>query len=257
MTNMPSAANAANKAAIIPTTIFSKEVRRMLGLSLHGWENVMVVALIIAGFFALIAGAATWAVVRLQRAELTESQNELDKYKLTVKGQVADAKKEGLEAGKAAGEANIRASEAKERAAKAELELAKMKRPRKLDTTQFANLVQILRPFGGKSFWIITEGIESPGNPNEQELLSTQLSQAFVGAGWVKVASSSPDGSLVDPERQSGTTGCQIAFKANSATEKIAALVISNLTEAGIDCDGAPDARLRENHIVIEVGKKL
>jgi hypothetical protein len=51
----------------------SKEVRRMLGLSLHGWENFMVVSLIIAGFFALIAGVTTWAVISLQRIEIAES----------------------------------------------------------------------------------------------------------------------------------------------------------------------------------------
>jgi len=54
----------------------------MLGLSLHGWENSMVVFLIIAGFFALLAGAATWAVVRLQRTEIAESKTEFDRFKL-------------------------------------------------------------------------------------------------------------------------------------------------------------------------------
>ena len=54
----------------------------MLGLSLHGWENSMVVSLIIAGGFALLAGAATWAVVRLQRIEIEASNKELEKYKI-------------------------------------------------------------------------------------------------------------------------------------------------------------------------------
>jgi hypothetical protein len=78
--------NPTNKAAIATTAATSKEVRRVLGLSLHGWENAMVISLIIAGFFALIVGAATWAVVRLQRIELAESKRELDEYKLTVEG---------------------------------------------------------------------------------------------------------------------------------------------------------------------------
>ena len=52
----------------------SKRVRLMFfGFSLHSWENAMVALLIIAGFFALLAGIATWAVVRLQRIEIAES----------------------------------------------------------------------------------------------------------------------------------------------------------------------------------------
>ncbi len=99
----------------------------MLGLSLHGWENAMVVFLIVAGFFALIAGAATWSVVRLQRIELAESKTEFDEYKLTVEGQVADAKKEGIEAGKTAGNAMLRAAELEKEAANARLETEKIK----------------------------------------------------------------------------------------------------------------------------------
>ena len=53
--------------------IFSKRVRGMFGWSLHGWENSMVVSLIVAGAFALLAGVATLQVVRLQRVEIAES----------------------------------------------------------------------------------------------------------------------------------------------------------------------------------------
>jgi hypothetical protein len=63
----------------------------MLGLSLHGWENAMVVFLIIAGFFALVAGAATWAVVRLQRIELASSEQELERYKLDTARNISEA----------------------------------------------------------------------------------------------------------------------------------------------------------------------
>jgi hypothetical protein len=68
-------------AEIAAMTATSKDVRRMLGLSLHGWENTMVVTLIVAGAFAFAAGAATWAVVKLQRAELAHSTDELARYK--------------------------------------------------------------------------------------------------------------------------------------------------------------------------------
>src|SRR5438105_15856341 len=58
------------------TATFSNRVRRMLGFSLHHWENAMVTFLVIAGAFALFAGIATWAVVTLQRVELARSEQE-------------------------------------------------------------------------------------------------------------------------------------------------------------------------------------
>jgi hypothetical protein len=109
--------NPTNKSAIAPIAAKSKVDRRMVGLSLHGWENGMVLSLIVAGFFALIAGAATWAVVRLTRLELADSKRELDAYKLTVESNVAEAKKEGIEAGKAAGNALVRAAESEKQTA--------------------------------------------------------------------------------------------------------------------------------------------
>jgi hypothetical protein len=57
----------------------------MRGLSLHGWEISMVVFLIVAGFFALLAGAATWAIVRLQRIELNPKQSLKNTSKTPVK----------------------------------------------------------------------------------------------------------------------------------------------------------------------------
>lgn len=63
----------------------------MLGFSLHGWENAMVVSLIIAGFFALIAGVSTWAVVKLQRVELAQANAESDRYKIDTAKLIAEA----------------------------------------------------------------------------------------------------------------------------------------------------------------------
>jgi hypothetical protein len=67
-TTNPTSINPMNESATV-----SKRVRRMFGLSLLGWENAMISFLIIAGFFALVAGVATWVVVRLQRVEIAES----------------------------------------------------------------------------------------------------------------------------------------------------------------------------------------
>jgi hypothetical protein len=53
--------------------VLSKKDRSLFGFSLHGWEDAMIIFLIIAGLFALLAGVATWQVVRLQRIEIAES----------------------------------------------------------------------------------------------------------------------------------------------------------------------------------------
>ena len=83
----------------------------MLGLSLSGWENAMVMFLIIAGFFALIAGAATWAVVKLQRIEIAASKSEFERYKIDAAGKIAVANVVGASALADAAKANKRAEE--------------------------------------------------------------------------------------------------------------------------------------------------
>jgi hypothetical protein len=139
MANTPTATSATNNTPMAEIAAFSKKVRRMLGLSLHGWENWMVGSLIFAAAFALIAGFSTWAVVRLQRIELADSKMEFDKYKLTVEGQVADAKKEGVRAGENAGNALVRAAALEKQAAElkaANLALEAKVAPRRLSGDQ-------------------------------------------------------------------------------------------------------------------------
>lgn len=53
--------------------ISKRDKQMFFGFSLQSWENAMVTFLIIAGVFALLAGLATWAVVRLQRVEIAEA----------------------------------------------------------------------------------------------------------------------------------------------------------------------------------------
>jgi hypothetical protein len=86
----------------IKKIVFSKKVSRMLGIDLHSWEQLMLASLGIAGLVAVAVFITTASVVILQRAENARTKNEFDEYKLTVEGQVAEAKKEGLEAGKTA-----------------------------------------------------------------------------------------------------------------------------------------------------------
>jgi hypothetical protein len=97
------------------------------GLPLHSWEEIMRGSLMAVGAFGLIAGVATWFVVSLTRAESEATKSEYESYKLTVEGKVADAKKEGIEAGKTAGNALVRAAELEKEAANARLETERLK----------------------------------------------------------------------------------------------------------------------------------
>jgi hypothetical protein len=133
------------EAPNIEKTAFSKNVRRsVFGIGLHSWEQLMLLSLGVAGLIAIAVFVTTAAVVILQRHETAEANRELDEYKLTVESKVADAKKEGIEAGKSAGNALLRAAdlekqaeqlrkdtaEANARAAAASLELERLKAPR-------------------------------------------------------------------------------------------------------------------------------
>ena len=112
---MPTAeANKENK------TTFSKGVRGMLwGLELHSWEQIMLGSLLAAGVIAIAVFVTTACVVILTRRENVATKVEYESYKLLVEGKVADAKKEGIEAGKMAGNALLRAAEFENRAAEA------------------------------------------------------------------------------------------------------------------------------------------
>jgi hypothetical protein len=61
----------------------------MLGLSLHGWENVMVGSLAFAALFAAIVGISTYCVVQLQREEISASKDDFERYKIDASKEIA------------------------------------------------------------------------------------------------------------------------------------------------------------------------
>src|SRR5260370_18827451 len=91
------------EAPNIKKTALSRKVSRMFGLDLHSWEQLMLLSLGIAGLIAIAVFVTTASVVILQRHETAEAKTELEEYKLSAESKVADAKKEGIEAGKTAG----------------------------------------------------------------------------------------------------------------------------------------------------------
>lgn len=160
------------------------------GLSLHGWEDVMRVSLIIVGVSGSIAGLATWFVVKLQRTEIMQSEIALEKYKEDTKVKVEEAKNQGIEAGKTAGDALVRAAalekdaaQSKERAAKLELELAKIKQPRLIPEEKLKPLAKKLESFSSTPFDLAI----IPGDP-EAAIFGVTIATVLETAGWKWVA---------------------------------------------------------------------
>jgi hypothetical protein len=158
----------------------SKEVRRMLGLSLHGWEDAMVVALVIAGAFALVAGVATWAVVKLQRIEISQSAYELDRYKSDAKAALAIARADIAKASAQIAEANERAATAERKRAELEKQTAELREKvanRRITPEQNDTLVKILSRMPS------VVDLASMGD-SESGLYAADFLKTFENAGW-------------------------------------------------------------------------
>lgn len=176
----------ANNAAVLmvraETANFSKKVRRMLGLGLEGWNDVLIVSLVVAFISAGIVAGATYCVIQLQRAENVAAKIELDEYK-------SEAAREIAEAQESAAEANQKAEE--ERLARIEIE--QRIAPRRLDAAAQESLRTALKGFSGRI------RIESYTIDAEGQMLALQLkdglSPIFRIEDWI--AAENPSGNLV------------------------------------------------------------
>src|ERR1700747_704829 len=116
-----------HETAMMTNSDFSKRVRRMLGLGLDSWNNVLLFFLAITAVAASFVGFSTYATIKLAKQEAADSKREFDEYKLTVEGKVAEAKSEGIKAGETASNALLRAAELEKEAANARLETERLK----------------------------------------------------------------------------------------------------------------------------------
>ncbi len=161
----------------------SKQERRyMLGLALHTWENLMLLSLGVAALAAVFVIVSTYAVVQLQRKEATDAKSDLDRYKLTVEGQVADAKKEGIEAGKTAGNAMVRAASLEKQAQElraANLELEARIRPRRISGEKSTEMSAILSQIPGIPIAIVSRIFDPEGKD-----FADDLDIVFKNAKW-------------------------------------------------------------------------
>jgi hypothetical protein len=176
MTAPPGTTDPADVNAMVEAAIASKGVRRMLGVSLHGWENAVMVFLIVAGIFAALAAAATWSVVRLQKAELAETTAAFDTYKLTAEAQIAGAKKEAVETAQNAGNALVRAAALEKETAElraANLALAARLAPRRLSGAQSARMSAILTAGPRMKLAVVSRAFDSEGKDFADDLALT------------------------------------------------------------------------------------
>jgi len=170
-----------DEIAQIENTNFSKKVRRMFGLGLDSWNDLVVVFLAIGAIAAIIVGISTYAVIRLQKAEAKDASDAFELYKLGVAAQVADANREGIEAGKTAGDALVRAAELEREAANARLETEKIRKAvawRVIPQEEILKLEQVLATKPGSVNLRYTDG-----DP-EALFLAVQISQILLKAKW-------------------------------------------------------------------------
>lgn len=151
-------------------TIFSKTVRRMLGLSLHDWENVMLISLGAAAFAAVFVIVSTYAVVQLQRREASDAKANVEKAHANIAAAnkaIAEANEQADQARAAiaiaderAAQAHERAAEANARALEARLALEKYKAHRRLSAQEQAEIASKVGTLKGVRFAISAAGTE-------------------------------------------------------------------------------------------------
>lgn len=146
--------------AQIESATASKRESRMLGLGLDAWNNIVVAALAFGAVAAIVIGVATYAVVRLQKADAEAAAVEFERYKLATEKTIS--------------EANARAEEAK-------LETERLKKEvawRELPPGIAAKLVAELSKEPGEIaiVWLV-------GDPESAEY-SSHFANVFRNAGW-------------------------------------------------------------------------
>ena len=157
----------------------------MANHALHWWAEtmdlLMVGSLVIAALAAAAVGVTTWLSIKFN-GEICERETlAFAKYKVDAGVLIADAKKEGIEAGKAANDAALRAAELEKEAALARLETERIKAVvawRAIPAENAAKLEQFLAAQQGS---VNLRYID--GDP-EALFLAIQISQIFAKAGW-------------------------------------------------------------------------
>jgi hypothetical protein len=126
-------------------TAFSKKVRRVFGLDLHSWEQVMLLSLGAAALAAVAVVVATTIVVKLQKEESSASKHELNLYKVEAGEKIVAAEAVGKTAQADIAKANAQIAEATARTKEAELKLEQLRermRPRSIKGEEFLQILE-------------------------------------------------------------------------------------------------------------------
>lgn len=208
------------------------------GLSLHSWEDLMRASLLIVGVAGLIAGLSTWFVVRLQRAEISESKTEFEKYKQDSDERISLADARGAEANRIAEGERL-----------ARLTLEKEMAWRSLNQEQSARLIEAARPFQGQVFDLVTYQ-DDP----EAKNFANVIAHALIDAGWKL----EPPSAFLAFQIELG-----VKFEIAPSKEQEFAPAVNALTEVLAEIGIAASAGLRDGlekeksqAIKVRVGKK-
>ncbi len=155
-----------------------KEKPVVWGLSLDGWNNLIVAFLVAASIFGVLAAAATYIAFQLQKQEAVNAANTLAQYQVVASVKIADAHAAGEAAKADEARAHEAAAKANERAAEAELALAKIKTPRTISPHHAATMIAKLKQFSGTPYALYL--FDDP----EAASLLNQIERILEAAGW-------------------------------------------------------------------------
>jgi hypothetical protein len=231
--------------ATTENTIFSKKViRRMLGLSLHAWEDIMALSLAVAAIAATIVGVSTYAVVQLQRHEARESAEKnafLNNETAKLHAQNAltsDALLTNAHAGKSNAITGLATQTIAERIALAQ----GLVDPKSIsEAGRSLSIIPKVTSFAGKKFDAVVTSIDI-----ELGTLLIALKNALTIAGWIEIARSDPTAGvgILSMDRASGPALVRIEVGASEdpALLDAAKSLASALNEEGIAATVSPKA---------------
>jgi hypothetical protein len=254
----------------IPVTTFARKVRRVFGLDLHSWEQVMIWSLGFAALAAIAVVVSTAWVVVLQRDETTRATAELEAYKIEAGKEANEAHKrivelqtESEKARAAIAGADERAKVAEQRAAEANLEIERLKTPRSISAEQQHRIADKLKTVASPPFSFVV--MQEP----DPLALMGEITATLTEAGWKRVPYLLTSGGMTYGDENTPSygsiaslTGLVVSFpEARQAEWEPPASTLSELrtSESGIDATAEvmPSAVATGNDaVVIWIGRK-
>jgi hypothetical protein len=225
--------NPMHETATRENAIISKRLSRMLGLSLHAWEDIMVASLALAGVIALIIGIATFSVVRLQRVEIAESNEALEKYKVEAGSAIESTRAEAARAN----ESSERLKNETARLQSENLALQTVLLPRRIALSSLSAPENADRWFAPMAEFKTVSFAVQPVNDAEARSLAADitLAMAFVG-----VRASIDDGMVKYNPTNTGE-GVSVSFPTGDPLlEKAGNALADALTMAGLGVGDMP-----------------